>query len=525
MSPLRVTGILAIALTLLAVQGRTQGAALASIQPNDVMRERLELQGADEPHTPPVLNRVVAFRYFAPDAPAPEATLVLIPGLNSGPNTLDLLARALVASSDARLSVWTVGPRATLLQDRRGIDASLAYQNPDFALAYYYGRFSIDGHTFQPIGPNATPYAAYWGLDVQLRDIRAIVQEARRRFPDAPVFLGGHSLGAIWAALYAGYDFGRAPGPSPVPRLSDGAPAPSPRAGARDLRGLVLLDGVPLGYLPRLSSNQYLDGFAIPGVVRFPGVDQLTATDPRRRVRPFTNTSDLARPQDSILFDVVATYAYLRPHDRSTFPFYPKQKVPITNEALLGSILSDEIQPDLFIRASVGRPLGIFPRVPDPAYVNPKGLLDLERGRPAPGHRLIRWLPYGPNPPAGYVDLRTLEAAILRPGGDFTQWYVPWRLFLDMGLADRLDTSDAFASRYVSLTQVRYTALPVLIIGAGRGLVRQPGDTMFYRRSISTPASEVTVKILRRYTHLDIEDAADNAAVPLIRSWIESQLP
>lgn len=523
MSPLRTAGTLVVAMVLVAVQGRAPGASQASLRPDDVIRERLELRGADEPRTPPALNRVVAFRYFVPRSPTPEAVLVLVPGLNSGPNTLDLLARSLVASSDARISVWTIGPRATLLQDRRGIEAALAYQNPDFALAYYYGDFPIDGHTFRPLDASAAPYAAYWGLDVQLRDIRAVVIEARRRFPNAPVFLGGHSLGAILAALYAGYDFGRIPGPSPVLRLADGAPAPSPDAGAHDLRGLVLLDGVPLGYLPRLSPGRYLHGFSIPGVVHFPGVDQLTASDPQQRVAPFTDTPDLARPRDSILFDVVATYAYLRPHDRSYFPFYPKQKVPITNEALLGSILSDQVQPDLFIRASVGRPLGIFPRIPDPAYVNPRGLLDLERGRPVPGHQLIRWLPYGPDGPPGRVDLRALEAAILKPGADFTQWYLPWRLFLDLGLADRLDTSDAFAARYMSLTQVRYTALPLLIIGAGLGLVRHVGDASFYRRSIATPEREVTVEILQGYTHLDIEDAADNAAVPLIRAWIEAR--
>jgi len=110
------------------------------------------------------------------------------------------------------------------------------------------------------------------------------------------------------------------------------------------------------------------------------------------------------------------------------------------------------------------------------------------------------------------------------PGGDFTEWYMPWRLILDLGLAAQLDTSDAFAREYVSLTQVRYTALPVLIIGAGAGLIRRAEMTRFYLSHIATPPSRVKIAILPKYTHLDIENAADNSAIPLILGWLESVL-
>jgi hypothetical protein len=525
MSPLRLAGALILVIVLTTAQGGVgTSAAGGPPDPAGAGRERIELPGADEPHTPPSLNRVMAFRYFLSGAPDPAASLVLVPGLNSGPNTFDILARDLVAASDGRLSVWVVGLRPTLLQDRRGIWEALADRNPDVALAYYYGKFAIRGRTFRLLPRGAAPYAAYWGLDVHLRDVRVVVQEAHRRFPQAPVFLGGHSLGAILAALYAGYDFARVPQPAPVPRVG-GIPAPSPGAGARDIRGLVLLDGVPLRIIPRLTDRQYLHGLWIPGAGRVPGVAQITSPDPRKRASPFTETSGLARTQDSILFDVITVYAYLRPEERSPLPFHPRDGLAITNEALLGAVLSDQMQPDLFVRASVGRPLGIFPRIPDPANVNPEGLLDLSRGRPLPGQALIRWpSSQKRHAPPGHVDLEALEEAILRPGGDFTEWYVPWRLVLDVGLAAHLDTSDEFARQFLSVTQTHYMQLPVLIVGAGRGLVRHSGDTLFYRGLIGTPPGEVTVRILPQYTHLDIEDAADNAAVPLIRDWIQSAL-
>lgn len=521
MNRLRLAGGLILAIALTTAQG---GGKVPVVTPPGVTREFIDLAGADEGHTPARLNRSVAFRYFMPGAPDPTAVLVLVPGVNSGPNTLDLLARALTAASGARLGVWVVAPRSTLLQDRRGIETAVDYQNPDFALGYYYGKLPIEGTVFHPVSSDEAPYAAYWGLDVHLRDIRAVIQEVHRRFPGAPLFLGGHSLGAILATLYAGYDFGRLPGPTPVERTTDGLPVSSVEAGARDIRGLLLLDGVPLGFLRRLSEDQYMHGFRIPGFGRFPGVEAMTASDPHRRAGPFTDSSGLARTQDSILLNVITAYAYMRPEDASALPFYPRKGLAITNEALLGAILSDQMQPDLFIRASVGRPIGRFPRIPDPASVHPEGLLDLQRGRPAPGETLIRWISDDLDPHPGHVDIRELEEAILRPGGDFTEWYMPWRIFLDLGLADRLDTSDAFARRFVSLTQVRYTALPMLVIGAGLGLIRHPGDTLFYRSLIRTPSDDVRVEIIPRYTHLDLETAAHNRAVPLILAWLEGVL-
>jgi hypothetical protein len=497
------------------------GAAISGIgqaQPSAdaISRAPVDVPGTQESHTPEPYNRAVAWRYFAPGAPPPTVILVLIPGLNSGPNTLDILARQLIAR-DGRLEVWVDAPRATLLQDRRGIVAALAYQNPDFALSYYYGGMPIDGHTYHALSPAEVAYAAYWGLDVHLRDVHALVEEAHRRYPTARVVLGGHSLGGILATLYAGYDFDRVPGPEPV-AMANGVPAPSAGAGARDLSGLLLIDGVPLSLIPRLTGGQYLDGVRIPLLPRIPGVRALI----RRIAPPFSDLEEVARPQDSILLDVIATYADLRPNAASYLPFPPRDGLAITNEALLGGVLSDQTQPDLFVRASIGAPLGVFTRVPDPANITRDGLLDLRSGRPAPGHALIEWIPYDRSEPRGRVDLRALIAAMMRPGADFTQWYVPWRL--DLGLAARLDTSDEFGRRFVSLTQVRYTKVPVLILGAGDGLLRRPQTTAFYRANIATPPEDVRVEILPGFTHLDIEDAVDNPAVPRILAWLDSMI-
>lgn len=477
-------------------------------------RELINVPGAVEPHTPHSLNRALALRYYRPGAPSPSVVLVLTPGMASGANTLDLLAQSLLAAYGSGLEVWVIAPRSVLLEDRRGIEAALVHENPDLALAYYYGHLAIDGRTFHRLTGMEVPYAAYWGLDVHLRDIRAIIQQAHARFPDALVVLGGHSLGGILAALYAGYDFSRIPG-SDLPA----SPGSVEDIGAFDLAGLLLLDGVPLKLGLDVTPERYLHGFYLPTLGRIPGVENLTTQNARARAWPFMPIDQFGQTLESVLLEVINVYAYLRPEAASHFPFYPRRGLAITNEALAAAVLSDQMQPDLWIRVSIETPLGVFRHIPDPSGINPGGLLDLQSGQPAPGEQLIRLASNEQGP--SHEKFRTLLASILRPGADFTPWYFPWRLPLDIGLiSDELDTSDPFAGQYMSLTHVRDTALPIFIIGAGRGFIRSSQATEFYLSHIATAPSKVAVKILDGYAHLDIGLAVPNPAVPLILDWL-----
>jgi pimeloyl-ACP methyl ester carboxylesterase len=490
-------------------------AALAQpAAPPSATRTLVDVPGAPEPHTPPEYNRGRAFRYALLGAPAPSTVLVLIPGLNSGPNTMDIISRSLLLQNGPGLEVWITVPRPTLLQDRRGVEAALAYRNPDFALGYYYGSLEIDGHRFHLLQGPEVPFMAYWGLDVHLRDIDAVVREIQARYPHVRIVLGGHSLGGILAAAYAGYDFAEGPGSSPTasPHTAD--------VGAGRVAGLLFVDGLPLRVPFRLTPGQYLHGIRVPFFGRIPGVLSLTAPDPKTRGTPFTKTRKLARTQDSILVDVLSVYAFLRPQARSYFPFAPRRALRITNEALVAAIFSDEMQPDVLIRANVERPIGVFRTIEDHAHVTPHGLLELASGYPAAGESLIR-LADAPNPPPR-VSLRELLATILLPGGDFTEWYFPWRLVLDLGLSASLQPSDAFARQYMSLTGTGDTSLPMLIIGAGKGLVRSAKATEFYRSRVATPPDRITVKIFPDLSHLDVEDANPNPAVPLILTWLNS---
>lgn len=510
----RLTALLFAACLLAA----PAGGGTASAQPGAaaVMRDLIDVPGANEVHTPAALNRSQAFRYSLPSTQAPGSVLIFVPGLNSGPNTADILARALVAAQGADLEVWVIAARAGLLQDRRGVEAALAYRNPDFALGYYYGTLEIDGHTFHKLKGREVPYMAYWGLDVHLRDIRAIVREVHARYPSARVILGGHSLGGILASAYAGYDFSRIPG---APRA---VPPPPEEIGAADLAGLLFLDGLPMRVPLRVTPDRYLHGFAVPFLGHIPGVQTLTNPDPQKRDSPFTKTSRIARTEDSLLLDTISVYALLRPEAASYFPFSPRRGLAITNDALLAAVFSDQMQADVLIRAGVEVPVGVFDRVRDAANLNPRGLLDLRSGQPAPGERLIHLPPDAEAHPR--VPVHALLEAILRPGGDFTVWYFPWRLVLDVALAASLHPHDPFAGRYMSLSHIADTRLPMLIVGAGHGLVRSVKATEYYRGLVATPPDRVTVRIFHDYSHLDIEDADPNPVVPLILTWLGTVL-
>ncbi|MFI1888387.1 alpha/beta hydrolase [Streptomyces jumonjinensis] len=137
--------------------------------------------------------------------------LVLLGGREGGAGVFRHTARTLAADADD-LQVWAVDRREQNLAD-----LSAFADGPEQATEYYLG-----GH-YQVQDPAQSLFAAQWGLEVLLEDLRRVVQEAAdggRR----DVVLGGVSVGGSEALLYAAWDF-------------DGTP------GYRDLAGLAVVDG------------------------------------------------------------------------------------------------------------------------------------------------------------------------------------------------------------------------------------------------------------------------------------------
>ncbi|MDR7439280.1 MAG: hypothetical protein QN181_05215 [Armatimonadota bacterium] len=462
-----------------------------------VVRERIEVAGFAEPHTPPALNRSVAFRYVDLDRP-PRAVLVLIPGLSGGAGSLGLLARALAAQGPVEVWVWE--RRSNLLEDHTGLREALRTQNPAFAVAYSFAPgFELGGRRFAEPDPQVLRAMAHWGLDVHLRDLHALLQEIGRRLPGMPVFLGGHSLGGVLAALYAAYDFGTEADPDP---------------GLRHVRGLVFLDGLPVPVLPAIDERAYRSGFVLPMVGRVPGVEGLV----QGHVPPYLAFSTL-NPTLTRALSVAMLLARFRPQERASFPLAPTYPMPLTNEAALGMSLDDNAQRNFALRSRLGLPDGTFELVPDPSGRS-RGLVVLSSLRPHPGRELVGWRN---GPDVGEpTDLRELSSVGVDEETDFSEWYFPLRLLLDVAVTVRMEPSP----RVPDIGRIRPPGtldLPMLSVGAGQGILRHPWmHRLFLRRTASRDA---TVHILPEAAHLDVVTARENPAVPLLLRWVVDRIP
>ena len=157
---------------------------------------------------------------------------MLVPGTSGGAAYFRPVARALVDRLPG-WKVWSVDRRENLLEDHSVLDRALARKAPPRDLFRYYlewlGDPSVSPH-FTPV-PDAdarTRGSGAWAS----RSATCATSSARRAGAADRVVLGGHSLGATITVAYATWDFGG-------------------RAGARDLDGLVLIDGGAAGRRPR----------------------------------------------------------------------------------------------------------------------------------------------------------------------------------------------------------------------------------------------------------------------------------
>lgn len=421
-----------------------------------VATEALDLPGYPEPHTPSGLNRALALRYFRPGEP-PQGVLLLVPGLLGGAGSLDLLARGWVEAL-AGWEVWALDRRSHPLEDRSGFLEALKRRDPGLAYAYYVRDRGRPGG-FRPLPPEALGYMVHWGLEVHLEDLHVLVRLARARA--GRVLLGGHSLGAALAALYAA-------------RLFEDGP------GQDFLDGLLLLDGAPLGEGPALASP--------------PGLEDLF----QGRVPPYLTGFGLG-PEALALLEVAALLAHLDPEGTS-----PLAPFPASNLAWAGILASDRYAPWPAFSYSLGEAVGAR------LALDPLGLLLGGSGRRvaglARGARRVEWRS------GGATDLRALVASWSRPETNYAEWYFPLRLLLDLA---RLRPGLEGEAGFIPQRQVH---LPTLAVGAGRGLY--PGLEAFAPYLALRPPGTVQVRILPGLTHLDLVAATPNPLYPLVQAWL-----
>lgn len=237
-----------------------------------------------------------------------KRVLVLIAGRGESAGGLRLVARDLV-DRVPNLQVWAIARRQHNLADLKGFRAG-----GDEAVRYYLDT----GYVEQDAA--SAPYAAQWGLDLELRDVREVVLAARaggRR----EVVLGGHSLGATAVLDYAAWDF-------------DGVP------GYTDLHGMMLLDG---------GVRDALSGAGIEFSITADGVHQWL-TEIENGVL-FDNATSLYnnfgdKPEAAALwYQLVAQQALAAPHRASVIahrlPDAIRPDRELTNAGLLGWLVDE----------------------------------------------------------------------------------------------------------------------------------------------------------------------------------------
>ena len=394
---------------------------------------RLTLRGADAPG-PARFDRVDVLKVGPARA---RRVLVLAPGTSAGAGYLLLVARDLVARLPG-WQVWAVERRENRLEDHTVLDAVLAGTAPPGALLPYYL-----GWLGNPApGPHFTPpdagFARGWGMRVAVEDLRRVVTAARRG--GRTVVLGGHSLGAAIATAYATWDF-------------------RGRAGARDLAGLVFIDG---GSGPR------------------PGLDAPAARAGLRALAggsPFLDVAGAGVPWAGGVYAAVgATLARLAPDAPSELQAWPllppalKPPLPVTNAAVLGYALDTETGPaDLALaQAHLG---GLAPTG------DPRGWRDGER---APVARVARAI----------SGVR---------GVDGFAWFHPRHLSLDAAAIAGGRANAAQRVLGLRATRRRALRLPVYAFAASLGGRR----VLAAARALAPAGRRTLVDRSRSYAHCD----------------------
>lgn len=392
-----------------------------------------------------------------------KKVLLLVPGTSASASYFKPLASSLLTKLPG-WQVWSISRREVALEDTSVLDKSLAGTASSQELFDYYlgwlGNPSITTH-FQPVANAAVPYAQDWGMKVAIDDLRKVVTLARKG--GRQVVLGGHSLGGSIAEAYATWDF-------------------NGRAGAKDLAGLVLIDG---------AGGDGTKPIAL--------ADAQARLDKIKGGQPFLDLVGLGLPWAAGVFNAVGSRLALKaPNDASllqtwpVLPSYLKPPVPATNAAAYGFALDTETGPASL--ALVQMHLGHLADSGDPRPWQDGELVTVARAA-------------------------SVFAGI--SGMDGSSWYHPSRLSLDAAAVNGGLKNPAQDLLDVHATHGRDVKLPIYAFATSLGSTRViDAARRLASRSKVSPKKVVLVNRDKTNAHID-----PIAAPPATNDFIKTVVP
>jgi pimeloyl-ACP methyl ester carboxylesterase len=485
--------------------------------------------------TPSEYNQSVflRFRHVTPSGkPAPaKAILILVPGFLGSANDFLYLGRRLVQRSQGAIEVWALDRRSNLLEDHTGFDAAERAQDPKIARDYYFGKYHdgarmVDGQTFAGFKDDRDlAYMSEWGLDVHLRDIRALVNLVPEADRKKTVFVGGHSLGGWLTERFAAWDF-------------DGDVTTTADAGYNQVAGLVMLDGGGQRGT-NITAGEWRNGYTMFG---FPadGADGLRAEGGTRAIAlgPIDKETfvaleliglyaDMLPQKASDIFDVSPGFGFT-----AAFLFGVKS-FHATNEAVFGFAVDNDTEPVSIVQVTAGKPVGGAFKQVDFDLAGFAGTY-LQPADPA---AFYTWQGYQP---AGEItDLNTFARMMYEGPADFIEWYFPARLSLDLQLVQDIavpvSTGTLAAEANLHFAHLRQIDAPVFAVAAGKG-IRTSASAYDDLKGLLPPArgkttprggDDFTVVYDARYTHIDVlaadDETHDNAYFGTLSAWLLAQ--
>ena len=334
------------------------------------------MRGVPSPGTPARYDQVGVIKVGSPRA---RNVLVLEPGTSAGAAYFVPLAQWIVARAPG-WQVWSVDRRENLLEDQSVLNLAkdglaTSTQLFDYYLGWLDPALQVPSH-IQLIPSASVAFAKRWGMSVAVGDLRRVIAAARRL--GGRVVLGGHSLGGAVVTAYATWDF-------------------HGRAGARDLAGLVYIDGGSLPAVSAATARSELRGLGASGT------------------SPWLTFGGIPAPFAGLFSATGATAALIDPNSQSLgqstgllTAFGLSPSVPVTNLAQFGYALNVGTSPAGLLAAHAHLGHGISPVGPLHGWDGAGALTPITRFA-----RMFSGL--------GVDD------------ADGTEWYFPTRLTIDSG--------------------------------------------------------------------------------------------